>query len=105
MKIVHYASGEAEAKDHPWVPGIAFIMNSDLEPLLRALEESGIKTAEELTRRLSGALDPEGMEAARRAAEYHIGDPSWAHTILTAYRNPHIEVEDLDAFMDAAEEN
>lgn len=33
-------------------------------------------------------LSEDGLRAARRYAEWNLGDPSWANSILWAYQNP-----------------
>lgn len=41
-------------------------------------------------------LDPAGMAAARRYAQWHLGYRSWADQILHAYNNP----EETNAALD-----
>lgn len=44
----------------------------------------------------------EGLQAARAYAQWHIGDPDWADSIVDAYLHPKQALEQLDA--DRAEE-
>jgi hypothetical protein len=41
-------------------------------------------------------LDARGLAAARRYAQWHIGDPNWADSILAAYVDPEGTIADLD---------
>ena len=43
----------------------------------------------------AGELNRAGYDAARMHAQWHIGDPAWAHEILFAYLNPEYAMKQL----------
>lgn len=45
---------------------------------------------------MAGETNPEGMQAARRYAAWHLGDAGWAGEIIYAFENPEWTNKQLD---------
>lgn len=46
---------------------------------------------------INDAQDHAGLGAARRVAQWHLGDPNWADRIIAAYLNPKVAIARLRA--------